>query len=56
MKETRLRFQGAELHDFGYLGQCEVSESQFASMLGNSVSLPVIMGVLKNAIAATKLD
>lgn len=50
------RFQGAELEDFGDLRQCDVSRSQFASMLGNSVSLPVVMQVLKSAIAATKFD
>ena len=50
------RFQGADLSDFGNLDECRVSRSQFASMLGASTSLPVIMSVLKHAIAATSWD
>ena len=50
------RFQSADLTGFGDLHKCGVSRTQFASMLGNSVTLTVMMKVLKNAISSTRLD
>ena len=50
------RFQGAELEDFGDLDKYGISKTQFAGMLGNSVTLTVMMHVLKAAIASTRFD
>ena len=46
----------AEMARFQGVDKCGVSRTQFASMLGNSVTLTVMMKVLKNAISSTRLD